>query len=170
MDTQRRVVGAHLVGGLKAPNATSALRTTSRVLGRHVHAVTDGETGSRDQWILWQLPKLLAVPGISAGEGTKSMPAGTDPVYDGVFPNLTIAPSVTALAARYLGYADAAEDSYLVFQRLREIGVIPRGVKFQVSLPTPYATVVMFTEQADQERRSSSPSRPSRRWPPGSSR
>ncbi|MGH3546729.1 MAG: hypothetical protein ACRDQU_01090, partial [Pseudonocardiaceae bacterium] len=146
------VIGAHLVGGLKTANATTAMRTTSRILGRHVHAVTDGETGVRDQWVLWQLDKLRGVPGIGMGEGTKPMPAATDRVYDRVFPNLTIAESVTALPVRHLGYADAAEDSYLIFQRLREQGVIPEGVKFQVSLPTPYATVVMFTTPDDQER------------------
>ncbi len=152
MDTQRHVIGAHLVGGLKTANATTAMRTTSRILGRHVHAVTDGETGVRDQWVLWQLDKLRGVPGIGMGEGTKPMPAATDRVYHHVFPNLTIATSVTALPVRHLGYADAAEDSYLIFQRLREQGVIPAGVKFQVSLPTPLATVALFTTPDDQER------------------
>jgi hypothetical protein len=37
------------------------------------------------------------------------------------------------------GYADMAIDSWQVFDRLHREGVIPAGVKFQISLPTPIA-------------------------------
>src|SRR2546421_5838220 len=66
--------GAHLVGGLKAPDAEAAMRTAGEILGRHLYAVTDGETGDRSQWIWWQIDKLTAVDGIELA-GTKSQPA-----------------------------------------------------------------------------------------------
>jgi methionine synthase II (cobalamin-independent) len=56
------------------------------------------------------------------------------------------------MPARALGYADAAEGSYKTFRRLREEGVIPEDVKFQVCIPTPYATVVAWVAVDDQER------------------
>jgi len=59
---------------------------------------------------------------------------------------------VTSLPPRALGYAEAAEDSYATFKALREEGVIPEGVRFQVCVPTPYATVVAWVAEADQER------------------
>jgi hypothetical protein len=37
------------------------------------------------------------------------------------------------------GYADRAIESWRLFDRLRQEGVIPAGVKFQISLPTPIA-------------------------------
>ena len=49
------VRGAHLVGGLKAPNAEAAMRTAGEILGRHLYSVTDGETGDRSQWIWWRI-------------------------------------------------------------------------------------------------------------------
>jgi hypothetical protein len=60
--------------------------------------------------------------------------------------------SVTGLPPRALGYADAAEASYPVFERLRAEGVIPDGVKFQVSVPTAYASVVAWVREEDQQR------------------
>ena len=42
------------------------------------------------------------------------------------------------------GYDKAAEYSYGVFKRLREEGVIPAGVRFQVCLPTPMASCYMY--------------------------
>jgi hypothetical protein len=40
------------------------MSTTGAILGRHLYAVTDGETGERDQWIGWQLGKLTSIEGI----------------------------------------------------------------------------------------------------------
>ncbi|MBV9680506.1 MAG: hypothetical protein JO046_01845 [Solirubrobacterales bacterium] len=45
--TPQQTVGAHLVGGLRAPDAESAMRTAADLLGRHLYAITDGETGER---------------------------------------------------------------------------------------------------------------------------
>lgn len=145
-----RVVGAHLVGGLKAPDAESAMRVAGEVLGDHLVAVTDGETGERDQWIGWQAAKLVSVPGIEI-TGVKSMVAPDNPEYSS-FPSIEIAPDITELPDRLLGYADAAEASYATFRRLRDEGALPADLKFQVSLPTPYASVVAWVSERDQER------------------
>jgi len=143
------VRGAHLVGGLKAPNAEAAMRTAGEILGRHLYSVTDGETGDRSQWIWWQIGKLTAIDGIEL-VGTKTQPAA-NPDY-AEFPALAIDPSVERLPARLLGYADAAEESYRLFRRLREEGALPADLKFQVSIPTPFATVVAWVRPEDQER------------------
>jgi hypothetical protein len=143
-------LGAHLVGGLKAPDAESAMRAAAGILGRHLYAITDGETGERSQWIFWQLGKLTAVDGIEMA-GTHGQPEAENPDYV-EFPSLAVGSSVRALPKRSLGYADAAQDSYVTFRRLRDEGVIPEAVKFQVSVPTPYATVVAWVREEDQER------------------
>jgi hypothetical protein len=69
-----------------------------------------------------------------------------------VFPALAVDPAVTEIPARGLGYADCAEESYAVFKALRTEGVIPEGVRFQVSVPTPYASLVSWVREEDQER------------------
>lgn len=137
------------MGGLDASDAETAMRTACRILGRHLHAVTDGETGERNQWIGWQLGKLTAVDGIEMA-GTKHQP-GDNPEYEGM-PSLAIDPAVTALPDGSLGYADAVQQSYPLYRRLREAGEIPDGVKFQVSVPTPYASVAAWVRDEDQER------------------
>ena len=142
-------VGAHLVGGLWAPDAETAMRTTAGILGRHLHSLTDGETGERNQWIWWQIGKLTAVDGIAL-QGTREFDAADNEDYK-VFPSLAIDRSVTELPPRALGYADDAEASYAIFRRLRDDGAIPAGVKFQVSIPTAYAVVVAWVRAEDQE-------------------
>ena len=152
MATRQQVetaVGAHLVGGLKAPDAEAAMRTAAGILGRHLRAVTDGETGDRSQWIFWQIGRLTAIDGIEMA-GLSENPDAENEDYR-AFPQLAIDPSVTELPPRALGYADAAEASYGVYRRLREEGAIPPDVKFQVSIPTPYATVVAWVPVETQE-------------------
>ena len=164
MATRQQVqtaVGAHLVGGLKAPDPETAMRTAAGILGRHLRAVTDGETGDRSQWIFWQIGRLTAIDGIEMA-GMSENPAAENEDYES-FPQLAIDPSVTELPSRALGYADAAEASYGVYRRLREEGVIPADVKFQVSIPTPYATVVAWVPV--RRRRCSSRSTPTRSPP-----
>jgi hypothetical protein len=146
----RTAVGAHLVGGLKAPDAETAMRTTAGILGRHLYAISDGETGARDQWIGWQLDKLAAIDGIEMA-GTHGNPNAANSEYS-VFPIVSVADSVKDLPLRALGYADAAEQSYSVFRRLRGEGVIPEGVRFQVSVPTPYAVAIAWIGERDRER------------------
>jgi hypothetical protein len=70
-------VGAHLVGGLKAPDAETAMSTAGAILGRHLYAVTDGETGERDQWIGWQLGKLTSIERIDWSARRRRQPGTT---------------------------------------------------------------------------------------------
>jgi hypothetical protein len=152
MATRQQVqtaVGAHLVGGLRAPDAEAAMRTAAGILGRHLRAVTDGETGERSQWIWWQIGRLTAIDGIEMA-GMSENPNTENEDYE-TFPQLSVSPSVLELPPRALGYADAAEASYAVYRRLRAEGVIPPDVKFQVSIPTPYATVVAWVPVEAQE-------------------
>jgi hypothetical protein len=53
-----------------------------------------------------------------------------------------------------LGYAKDATNSYFVFKTLREKGVIPQGVRFQISMPMVNSVVrpMTFPEPADLAR------------------
>lgn len=134
--------GAHLVGGLAAPTAIDAMTTTSAILGRHLTRLTDGETGPRSQWIWWQIDKLTALDGIEMGQPLVNPETG-NPDYS-VFPGLDVGDAIT-IPERALGYADAAIESYAEFRTLREAGIVPEGVRFQVSVPTPFAVVVAWS-------------------------
>ena len=49
-------------------------------------------------------------------------------------------------------YDDFALESYKTFCRLRDEGVIPRGIRFQVSLPTPANVICCVVHPEDQVR------------------
>ncbi len=139
--------GAHLVGGLAAATPTDAMTTTASILGNHLERLTDGETGERSQWIWWQIDRLKPIQGIRVGTPNINPETG-NPDYS-VFPGLDVDAGV-AIPVGALGYADAAIASYEIFRGLREQGVVPSGVRFQVSLPTPYAVVVAWANGASQ--------------------
>ena len=147
--TQTLARGAHLVGGLAAPTATDAMTMTTSVLGRHLRRLTDGETGERSQWIWWQIDKLTAIDGIRIGKPQINPDTG-NPDYS-VFPGLEVDEGVT-IPDGALGYAAAAIDSYAEFTRLRGAGVVPEAVRFQVSIPTPFAVVVAWAAGESQRR------------------
>jgi hypothetical protein len=56
------LAGVHLVGSVPLTDTETVFRTCASRLGRHVRRLPDGETGERDNYVVWQLPKLQAQP------------------------------------------------------------------------------------------------------------
>jgi len=121
-------------------DAETTMRTVSDILGDRLRRIPDGEVGPRFHWILFQPDILGQADGIErVGDHPipiKTIDARPVRVVDGVDPATIELPP--------LGYASAALESYEVFRRLRDKGVIAPGVRFQVSLPTPLAVVAAF--------------------------
>lgn len=137
----------HLCGSVPLADSETVFCTVANTLNGRVRRIPDGEPGERDNWVVWQLPKLAAhpdletmpPPGQEYGPTMRVRPRpGVDPA------SVTFGP---------LGYAAAALDSWQVFRRLRADGVIAPDVRFQVSLPTPVAVVAAFVgaHQAELE-------------------
>jgi hypothetical protein len=138
-----KVIGAHLVGSIKGDSAEEVFKKAASALPERLKRLPDGETGERNYWIGFQIPRLLGVAGVS--QGAKKV---TD--Y-GELPSLHIEPG-TEIPGKALGYSDAAIASWEVFQRLQAEGVIEEGTLFQVSLPSPYAVAICWGEfGANQE-------------------
>ena len=55
-----------------------------------------------------------------------------------------------AVAFEQLDYAEAALSSFRIFSVLKRDAVLPRGCRFQVSLPTPLAPITAFVSLEDQ--------------------
>jgi hypothetical protein len=49
-----------------------------------------------------------------------------------------------------LGYAKAVRESFPIFKSLKQVGIIPAHMKFQVCLPTPIAPTVIYVFPQDQ--------------------
>jgi ubiquinone/menaquinone biosynthesis C-methylase UbiE len=137
-------LGAHLVGSVPLANAKAVFETLSAGLGDRVRRLPDGETGPRADWIVWQYPVLS-----SRSQFEVAPPA---PQFYRALPRLRLRSGEDGhdLGFGSLGYADAALGSYATFGVLKRDGVVPRGCRFQVSLPTPLAPIGAFVASGDQ--------------------
>ena len=137
-------LGAHLVGSVPLASAEAVFRLVAAKLGTRVRRIPDGETGPRADWIVWQYPVLSSRPQFEVAPPT--------PQSYRALPRLRLQPGQDAKALEFdsLGYADAAAASYRSFAVLKRDGVVPRGCRFQVSLPTPLAPVSAFVAVEDQ--------------------
>jgi hypothetical protein len=142
-----------LVGGVPGNNAEEVFRTLAPILGDLALGFTDGEFGVRRFWIYFVLVNTWAThpdlelirPVVPAGGG---MPEWLPKDYD-TCQWYGAKPGVQKLSRiETLGYPREAAASYQVFCRLRDQGVIPRGVRFQQSLPFPDDAVRLFTNNA----------------------
>jgi hypothetical protein len=138
----------HFNGSVNLPDAETVMREITSRIPDGVRRIPDGETGDRQQWIFFQLQKFWQTPGLE-----QAPPAGDTPGYeqmpkvrlaDGQDPDAVVWPN--------LGYADAYLESHRTFRRLREEGVIPAGVLFQVEYPTPLASINAWIVPEDQDR------------------
>ncbi len=135
-------LGVHLVGSVPLIDAETVFRTVSAAIGSHLERLPDGETGFRKDWIAFQFPRLAAAIGL------EPTPAG-----DRVYLRRQMVHRVQGSPAPHfgpLGYASAALDSFALFERLQKQGVIPRRLRFQVSLPTPLAPMTTFVAPGDR--------------------
>jgi hypothetical protein len=138
----------HFNGGVNLPDGETVMREIASRVPNGVRRIPDGETGDRQQWIFFQLQKFWQTPGLE-----QAPPAGETPGYEQM-PKVRLADGQDpdAVAWPNLGYADAYLESYRTFARLREEGVIPAGVLFQVEYPTPLASINGWVVPEDQDR------------------
>lgn len=131
-------LGVHLCGSVPLADTAAVFEQVAKRLGSHISRIPDGETGDRDNWVVWQLPKLQNHPDLV----TVPPPSPEYGPSERVRPAPGIDPATIELGP--LGYAQAAAESWEIFQRMRERGVIAPGTRFQISLPTPIAVVGAF--------------------------
>jgi hypothetical protein len=143
-----------LVGSLPFETASEALRAGGELLGEHLPGVPDGEVGDRRIWIGF-LPRTVYsrhpdLEVLRAPEGgVQHQPEEKPDVWEASF-LFGIRDGVEALRFDELGYGRAAVESYREYRRLREEGVIPEGVRFQVCLPGTGSAVSYFFGRPEQ--------------------
>ena len=137
-------LGVHLVGSVPLSTAAEVFSTLGAGLGDRLRRLPDGETGPRADWIVWQYPVLSSRASFEV--------APPEPHSYRALPRLRLRRDGEApdLEFEQLGYAEAAVASFRVFATLKRDGVVPRGCRFQVSLPTPLAPVSAFVALDDQ--------------------
>ncbi len=149
-----------LVGSVPLDTAEEVFLACGGALGQHIPYLPDGETDDRIWWVNMLAyrvfhghPDIETVVRPPRADGVETWkPKDRDEwwafkVREGVEEVRFGDPGWR------LGYARDAIHSYFVFRTLREKGLIPAGVRFQVSLPmTNSAIDVFFHDPADYDR------------------
>ncbi len=130
----------HFNGSVNLPDAATVMQEISSRIPEGVRRMTDGETGDRGYWILFQIQKFLQMPefeAVSVGQAYETDPDAPQ------MPQLRLAPGASAATITWpnLGYADAYAASFAVFDRLQAAGTIPAGIRMQMQYPTPIASM-----------------------------
>ena len=144
----------HFVGSIPLPDTETVFRTLAAGTGPYLKRLPDGETGIRKTWIRFLQQVLAENPAI---EVASDIPAFKFTQWDGTvlreIPRLRVKPGAQLDPATVnTGYAEMAIESWKSFDRLQQQGVIPAGVKFQISLPTPIAPTYNNMVPADRPR------------------
>jgi hypothetical protein len=144
----------HFVGSIPLSDTEMVFRTLAGATGPYVARLPDGETGIRKTWIRFLQDVLLQSPAI---EIATDLPPFKFVQWDGKvvreIPRQRIKPGMMPKAEDFkTGYADMAIESFAVFDRLQKAGVIPPGVKFQISIPTPIAPAYNNMSPADRPK------------------
>ena len=130
----------HFNGSVNLPDAETVMREISSRIPTGVRRMTDGETGERGYWILFQVQKFQQMPefeSMTVGHAYETSSDAPD------MPQLRLIEGASASTIDWpnLGYADAYAKSFEIFDRLQEDGTIPAGVRFQMQYPTPLASM-----------------------------
>ncbi len=144
---------AHLVGSVPLDGAEAVFRRVLGALAPELSRVPDGETGERRRWIYWQRTMLESHP---AREVDREAGLLELRQWDGSLLRraelLRFKPGVDPATVDFpTGYAEAATESWRLFERLRRAGVVPEGVRFQVCLPTPMSSAFMYVSPRSRD-------------------
>ena len=137
-------MNVHLVGSIGLDSVEEVFATVGKLLGPQLKRVPDGEPGPRRLWVSFQYPFLRSSPYIRPDPSGEVRPTSR-------FPKLCLAEGVAPAEVSFgeLGYAREAKGSYLDFCAARQRGEIPKGVRFQVCLPTPMGVIYAFCTTRD---------------------
>jgi len=127
-----------LVGSVARPEdgwgEEDVFRNCAKAIGPHVSMLPDGEIGDRYYWINYVARRTYAEHPDMMTLSHHTVDDWKPKSYDDHW-LFTIKPGVKELRFPKIGYANEAKKSYQIFRKLRDEGVIPRGVKFMVAIP-----------------------------------
>jgi len=150
-----------LVGSIPLDTVEEVMRTFGAPLGRYLPAMPDGEVGERRSWVnrfsyllfnghpdLETLRRPPKIDGVEQPLPTKRSESWQFRVRPGVERVRFGLPGLR------LGYARDATNSYFIFRTLRDQGLFPADVRFQVSIPMINSVIrpLYFPEPGDIDK------------------
>jgi hypothetical protein len=150
------------VGSVPFDGVPEVMATLGGRFGMAIPAVPDGEVGERRSWVnrlCYQVLnghmdlETLKRPAPDENGVERMLPRGRDDVWE-----FRVRPGVEHVRfgnpGYRLGYAKDAASSHFVFRTLKEKGVLPPGMRFQVSIPMVDSVIrpLYFRDPADLGR------------------
>lgn len=150
-----------LVGSVPLDTVEQVMRTFGGPLGPYLPAMPDGEVGERRSWV--NRFSYLVFNGHADLETLRRPPKidGVEqllPVTRNERWQFRVRPGVDrvrfGLPGLRLGYARDATNSYFIFRTLREQGVLPADLRFQISIPMVNSVIRLlhFPEPGDIDK------------------
>ena len=147
-----------LVGSVPLDTVEDVMRTFGGALGKYLPAMPDGEVGERRSWVNrlgYQVfnghPDLETTRRPKPVDGVEQLlPRSRDESWQ-----FKVRPGVERVRfgnpGSRLGYARDAVNSYFVFRTLREKGILPQDLRFQISIPMVNSVIrpLYFPDPAD---------------------
>lgn len=136
----------HLVGGVPLASAEDVFATTSRILGPALPRIPDGEVGRK--WMAWFAPIITENPLLEKTDEEFRPHPGGDPSF-----RYRMRQGVGPEEVRFTGlrHAAIAIESYGIFKRLKESGVIRPEVRFQCTLAHPIPIIRRYFPETLQD-------------------
>jgi hypothetical protein len=135
----------YLVGSVSLASAEDVFKTISQLFGRRIKRIPDGETGKRLDWITWLESVFSQNPALGLSDDVFRLHETAKPIRRyGLRPGRT----VSDVKIDNLFYADIAKESYGVFKRLKDTGIIPPDTRFQVDLVPAHSVIWLFLTDA----------------------
>jgi hypothetical protein len=130
--TMVHISSIHFVGSSGLSSADETLRKFATL--PHVKRLPDGEPGKRSNFIGWQVELFQPFIALLNSRGTTHTEAATDEEVED---------ALQRFQSFECEYDTEALASYAKFKQLREDGLLPENVRFQVCLPTPLTVTVL---------------------------
>lgn len=143
----------HLIGSVPLADGDQVFRSVGGTLGGWLRCLPDGETGERGRWINFQRAMLERHPAMELDPDAPPLrlvrPDGTLLREEALF---RFRPGIDAAGTEFpTGYAEAAVESWRLFDQLQRGGILPAHLRFQVSLPTPMASGFMYVAAGSRD-------------------
>ena len=137
----------HLVGSVPLESSADVFEQVCGAIGPYLARIPDGETGERGGWIAFQNAMLSQHPAVKINPAGRTVPIrDLEGKVSRENPLFVLNPDMPldTIEFRPLGYSKAAIDSWHIFEQQQQAGKIPANVRFQVSIPTPFATGLLY--------------------------
>jgi len=135
-----QAIGVHLVGSVPLSHTGDVFVEVLNKLPSRLRRIPDGEPGDRNYFVMFQSAVFASISHVLRGYDIREYDPQTSAVVEKLPTTNELQDLEATLASQPLpstGYEQHALESYKTFVKLRKDNIIPPGIKFQVSLPTP---------------------------------